>query len=34
MKIRVKHNQNLLDVAIQYTGSDETVFYILQANEG
>lgn len=30
----VKHNQNLLDIAIQYTNSAETVFIILQANTG
>jgi len=34
IKIKVNHNQNLLDIAVQYTSSAETVFEILKANEG
>lgn len=34
MKFNPKHNQCLFDIALQYTGSAETVFIILAANEG
>jgi len=33
MKIKAKHNQSLIDIAIQYTGSAETVFLILKENQ-
>lgn len=32
MTITTQHNQSLIDIAIQHTGSIETIFYILEAN--
>jgi hypothetical protein len=34
MIVKPKYNQSLFDLAIQYTGSAETVFLILSANDG
>lgn len=32
MTIQTQHNQTLIDIALQYTGTVETIFEILQAN--
>ncbi len=34
MIVKAQHNQTMLDVALQHTGSVETIFDILQANPG